>query len=235
MIDIFNRHQRVALQFSGGKDSMACLYLLRPYLDRITVYWVNAGDEFPETVAVIERCKSFIPNFVEVSSDSVAWREKHGVVSDLVPTDATPLAKIGGFGSMLVSDRFACCFSNLMKPMYERMQADRITCVIRGQKLCDMPRVPFRSGDSQDGVEFFYPIEGWSNDDVFAYLRSVDAPIHPCYDFGSYGANCSTCTAWWNESQHEFRRVRHPEIHSKVLPVMAQLRGAIQSHWDALK
>ena len=35
--------KRVALAFSGGKDSQACLELLRPHLDRVTVYWLNTG------------------------------------------------------------------------------------------------------------------------------------------------------------------------------------------------
>ena len=46
-------HERVALELSGGKDSVACLYLLRHQLHKITVYWLNTGDAYPETLDVI--------------------------------------------------------------------------------------------------------------------------------------------------------------------------------------
>lgn len=233
--ELLKKGHKIAFQFSGGKDSMACLYLLRPYLDGLTVYWVNAGDEFPETLSIMEKCREFIPNFVEIKSDSRAWRHENGTPSDLVPTFSSPLGRLLGFGNLKVSDRFGCCFQNLMRPMYERMKEDGITCVIRGQKKVDMPTIPIKSGGTMDGFEFFYPIENWSHDEVFEYLRSVGAPIHPCYEFGIYGANCSTCTAWWDESQHAFRRAKHPEIHAKVIPIMNALRAAIHTHTSDLE
>ena len=213
---------------------MACLFLLKPYLHKITVYWVNAGDEFQETKKIIDHCKAFIPHFIEIKSDSQGWRDIHGVPSDLVPTYSSEIGRMLGFGSMKVSDRFSCCFNNLMLPMHQRMKSDGITCIIRGQKLVDMPTVPLKSGDSIDGFEFYYPIEEWTNEDVFSYLKEVKAPIHPCYEFGEHGANCTTCTAWWNESQHQFRKAIHPDIHAKVMPVMAKLRQAIAPHINNL-
>lgn len=227
---LLSRHSKVAFHFSGGKDSMACLYLLRDYLPRITVYWVNSGDEFQETIDIVAKCREFIPNFVEINSDSAGWRESFGVPSDLVPTSSSPLGLLMGFGDMKISDRFSCCFSNLMRPMYDRMKADGVTAIIRGQKLVDMRKVPLKSGESIDGFEFCYPVENWTHEEVFSYLRSVDAPIHPCYEFGEYGANCSTCTAWWNESQHKYRQAKHPEIHQKIVPVMVRLSDAINGH-----
>ncbi len=216
---------------------MACLYLLRAHLDRITVYWVNAGDELPETAEIIEACKAFIPHFVEIKADSVTWRVENGVPSDLVPTSGSSIGMTIGLGTLRISDRFSCCSENLMRPMHTRMKEDGITLIIRGQKRCDMPNVPFVSGQSADGFEFFYPIEEWTNHDVFDYLRTVGAPIHPIYEYGEQGANCATCTAWWGDAQHEFRRIKHPEIHAKLIPVMQAMRGAIDAnmrHLEAL-
>lgn len=227
---VFDRHQKIALQFSGGKDSMACLYLLRPYLDRITVYWLNAGDEFEDTHKVIDQCRSFIPHFVEIKTNSLAWRSQHGIPSDLVPTFNTPLGMLAKFGELKVTDRFVCCYENLMRPMHERMLSDGITCVIRGTKSCDMPELPRRSGAVEGGLELYYPLESWTHERVFEYLKEVGAPIHPCYEFGEYGVTCKSCTAWWNESQHKYRRAVDPQLHDRVAVQMNGLRGAISVH-----
>ena len=48
MQDFFNRHEKIALMFSGGRDSLACLELYRDYLDKMTLIWVNTGANFPE-------------------------------------------------------------------------------------------------------------------------------------------------------------------------------------------
>ncbi|WP_042693646.1 phosphoadenosine phosphosulfate reductase family protein [Azospirillum sp. B506] len=46
-------HQRIILQYSGGKDSTAMLYLARPFLDRIDVVFANAGAPYPHVLQFI--------------------------------------------------------------------------------------------------------------------------------------------------------------------------------------
>lgn len=232
---VIARHERVALHFSGGKDSMASLYLLRPWLDRLTVYWVNTGDAMPESASIMEKCREFIPHFVEVKTDVSAWRAEHGNPSDIVPTYSTPLGRLMGFGTIKISDRFTCCWNNVMRPMYDRMKADGITCLIRGQKLVDMPSVPFKSGDRADGFEFFYPVEDWTNEEVLAYLREVGAPLHSCYALGSAGVDCMHCTAWWNENHFEYLKTHHPETHGRVVKLVGEIAGAIRKNMTHLE
>jgi len=232
--DVLARHQRVALQFSGGKDSMACLFVLKPWLDRITVYWVNAGDPLPETVEAINACRPLIPHFVEIQSDVKGWRGEHGMPSDLVPTFATPIGRMFGMAEVKVVDRFSCCMANVMMPMYQRMKADGVTCIIRGQKDCDAQKVPLRSGDVSDGFEFFYPIERWSHADVLAYLKAQGAPLHPCYEHGEIGVDCAHCTAWWDESHFEFIRKRHPGLHLAVMRDVRTIANMVDVHLQHL-
>jgi 3'-phosphoadenosine 5'-phosphosulfate sulfotransferase (PAPS reductase)/FAD synthetase len=230
------RHERVALQFSGGKDSMAALFLLRPWLERITVYWVNAGDSFPETLRAIEATREQvkIPHFVEVRSDARAWREQNGDPSDIVPTYSSPLGMLMGFGNVKVSDRFSCCWSNVMAPMYQRMKEDGVTLVIRGSKLADMPNLPMRSGQVVDGMELFLPLEQWSHEDVLSFLVDVDAFVHECYEGGHHGVDCMTCTAWWNEGHFKLLKKNHPETFRLVFDRVAVIAGAVDKHLDNL-
>ena len=46
--ELMDRHDIVVLQFSGGKDSTACLHLLEPWWDKVHVVWVNPGAPYPE-------------------------------------------------------------------------------------------------------------------------------------------------------------------------------------------
>ena len=42
--DIFKNHRHVLFFYSGGKDSLAVLMLLKNHLDKVEVVWVNPGD-----------------------------------------------------------------------------------------------------------------------------------------------------------------------------------------------
>ena len=54
MREYLDRHDKIALQFSGGKDSLAVLYLCKEWWNKITVVWLNTGSAFPETIAQME-------------------------------------------------------------------------------------------------------------------------------------------------------------------------------------
>ena len=46
---------KTALQFSGGKDSLACIHLMRSHWDTLTVYHVDTGDLLPEVREIVDR------------------------------------------------------------------------------------------------------------------------------------------------------------------------------------
>lgn len=211
MKDILDKHTKIALQLSGGKDSVACLYLLKDYLDRITVYHLNTGDQPKETQVVMDELRKFIPNYVEVRTNSGEWIRNNGYPSDVVPTNSTMLGVLYGKSIIRLSDRFECCYKNLMKPMHDRMTDDGITLIIRGTKKIDMPLLPIMSGGEIDGFEFYYPIEKWSHEDVYKYLKEVGAPIHPVYDKINDGIECIHCTGWWESKHLDWLNDTYPE------------------------
>ena len=61
-----------ALLFSGGKDSLACLYLYRDVWDRLPVIWVNTGAAYPEMIEYMEGWKRRRPHFIEVKTKRTA-------------------------------------------------------------------------------------------------------------------------------------------------------------------
>lgn len=213
MIDLsrLDRHANIALMFSGGKDSLACVYLLREHLDRITLFHNDTGDLLPETKEIVAHVKTFAPNFIHLMGDVDAWIAANGLPTDLLPFSAHPVGQEMGEGPKL-SSRYDCCFSNLMWPIYELARARGVTLIIRGTKSVDMKRLPVGDRETIDGTEFFYPLQDWTNEQVFSYLRLVSAPISRIYDYVDNSPECARCSAWWGERRGAYLRKYHPEL-----------------------
>lgn len=229
MLDL-QRFKQPALQFSGGKDSLACLYLLREQLGELTVYWQDTGDGCPETLAVIDEVRQWIPNFVVVHSDVKAWRAVHGSPSDLVAASSHYIAEPYGISTGRLSNRFDCCAQNRMLPIHNRMVADGVDCVIRGIKTSDTGTIPFEGKDQF--YEVILPIRDWTDADVFSFLDTVGAPYNAIYDFykGIGAPECMGCTAWWDDGKAAYFRALHPERLTEYHSSLSQVRAALQSH-----
>jgi len=214
MIDtsILQQHRKIALSASGGKDSLAVLYLLRDHLPRITVYHLDTGDLLPEMRESVAHIRSMAPKFVHIHGDVAGWIKKHGMPTDLLPYSAHQIGQMAGQSSIQLVTRYECCFANLMWPVWERVKADGNTLLIRGTKSCDLKKLPAKSGATHDGVEIWLPINDWSHDDVFAYLRSVGAPIPRLYEHMTNSPECARCPAWWGERRASYLRQYYPTL-----------------------
>lgn len=212
-----DRHEKVALQVSGGRDSIACLYLLRPFLHRMTVYWNNTGDTFPETLEVMRAVRAMAPNFVEIDGGQPAHVARHGIPSDIVPVSRTPLGLAGtGSNAPAIQDRYTCCANVIMLPLHQRIMDDGVTLIIRGQKNDDELKSPLRSGYTENGVELLFPIEDWTRRQVMDYLRANDAPIPRFYEMLDGAPDCMTCSAYWeNGAAAYLKRYHYP--HFKIV------------------
>lgn len=238
---IFARHTRVAFQFSGGRDSTAALYLLRPYWDRMTVYHVDTGDQFPELRAVVDHvlidlAAAGAPSPVIIVSDVEAVRQREGFPSDLVPVDNVAFGrKVSGRDVKIIS-RYDCCWRALMQPMHQRMVADGITLIVRGQRDDEYAAPPLRSGDRADGFEVLYPIQNWTGEMVSAYLKENGLPLAPFYERGMRRApECMGCTAWWDEGRAKYLRGYHPLAFARYMDRMTTVRSEIDRQYEFMR
>lgn len=213
MIDLsaLNRHERICVAFSGGKDSLACIYMLREHLHRITVIHSDTGDLLPEVMEVVEHVKAMCPNFVHIRGDVLAWQREHGLPSDLVPYSASDIGRQVGQERTRLVPRYDCCARNLMQPVHDAILAGGYTLVIRGTKAGDFPKLPVVSGEVVGGIEYLHPLEGWSHAEVFEFLRREGAPICRIYEEGLQAPECSRCTAWLNVGQAAYLKKYHPD------------------------
>lgn len=214
---VIARHQQIALQFSGGRDALACLYLLKPFWDRLTVYWCNTGDAYPETIELADQVRAMVPHFVEIAGRQPEVIAAFGIPSDLMPAASTPLGLASeGYSGPLIQDSYSCCLRAKIIPLHERMIQDGITLVIRGQRASDRVKAPISSGHVEHGIEYLFPIEDWSGEQVMVYLTEQNAPIPRFYEMLDSAPDCLTCSGWWQDGAAKYLQRYHPERHAEV-------------------
>lgn len=216
-----------ALQFSGGKDSLACLHLWRDKLDETVVIWCNSGAAYPETIDQMERIKSWVPHFMEVKGDQPGVIERYGYPSDVVPIlSSTQGLLLQGRRRPLIQSFIDCCARSLWAPMYNAVKSLGVKRLVRGQRNDERLTGPIRHGDVHDGIEYILPIQDWSEIDVFAYLKAVGADLPTYYETERTSRDCWNCTAFRLESKERVNNLKG-EQREIVFARLRHIRAAI--------
>ncbi len=229
----------VALQFSGGRDSLAMLLMLRPYWDQLTVYWCNAGDAYPETLELMASVRSMVPHFVEVQGHVAEVHAALGWPSDVLQAGAGwPFGTDQFTQHVKLVDRHVCCYRSMMEPTHQRMKADGISLVLRGQRDEDSSKSHVKSGEVVDGITIVYPIASWTTDEVDGYLAEQGWQLPSFYREGLASMpDCMHCTAWLEHGAVRYVTKHHPAqaqvvnarlktIYLAVAPFVEQLAKA---------
>lgn len=224
----------VAFSFSGGKDSTACAFLLRELADQVVVYCVDTGDLLPETLETIAAVRPMFPHFQMLRTDVGSWIGENGLPSDLVPYHSHWIGRAIGQARIPLVSRYDCCWHNIMWPILERVKECGHTLLIRGTKAADMPRLPVGDGQTIDGIEMAYPLQAWSDEQVFAFLREQPLPISPVYAHGKGQLDCATCPAWWSERRGAYLKANHPELFKAYAGRFTAVTEALGEAFDAL-
>lgn len=209
-------HDRAVLQFSGGKDSTALLYMARPWLDRIDVVHVDTGSMFPHMADHVRATADRLGVALTVlRSDSAAWTAAHGLPADIVPTESAEAAPYIAERRPRLVNYMACCHANLMAPMHDYVARSGVTLVLRGSKAADA-RVGVPDGHVEGGIGYRQPLWSWTDADVFAYLRRKRVDLPAQYAAGvNDGLDCWFCPAHLAHGGVEklmYLRQAHPDL-----------------------
>lgn len=231
-------HELAVLQFSGGKDSLACLHLMRPWWHKIIVMWVNTGDAFPETIEQMRQVADLVPRFVEIKSDQRLQIHDEGWPSDIVPVSATQFGRlVEGHRGPIVQGYPRCCAQNIWTPMQRAVVQSGATLIIQGTRKADGRRARGVELNTPKGkINFLFPVWEWSIDDVLRYLdREGLTPAH--YSETATGLDCMHCTAYLNENADKMRYLErhHPSASAEVqrrLKIIRDLALADLAHLE---
>jgi phosphoadenosine phosphosulfate reductase len=238
MQDFFDRHEKIALMFSGGKDSIACLHLLKEHLEKILVVWVNTGASFPEIEEFMEKTRSEVPNFLEIKTNQPESIKAHGYPSDVVPVNYTGLGQsVTSIKDFKVRSYFECCSENFWSPCDAEMRRIGVTGIIRGQRNEEGHRAPIKSGHIENGIEYYLPIETWSKEEVIEYLRSKDVNIDERLSMDHSSLDCWNCTAYMAESADRFKYIQkhHPSKYKSIVEIVKKIDNVLTAESSIYK
>lgn len=230
MFAAIKSHDKVAVQVSGGRDSLAVFFLLREagLLGQVTVYWVNSGDAFPETLAIMSEVRALSPRFIEIKGNQPSVIAQYGMPTDIMPRSCTPMGLATGQAAVRMQDSYSCCARVIMQPMHERMIEDGITLIIRGQRAEDGHKAPILSGQWENGIQYLFPIQDWSREQVDDFLTGQNAPRNACYDFMDSTPDCMSCSGWWSDGRSRFLKACHPRTYDQYVQRLEIIRQATE-------
>lgn len=220
-----------ALWLSGGKDSVACLYLHEADLPNIDVIWANTGKYLPEHLAWMKKLRALCPKWHEVRTDRDAQNADQGLPADVVPVRATAFGQqFSGPTKIKVQSYAACCYANISGPLWMKTKELGCDTVICGQREEEGHKAPRRDGDVIDGVTFLHPIEGWTKRDVMDYLGSRIVPPE-FYALEHSSLDCFDCTAYLAQSEDRaaYLKKNHPQHHRILVHRLRVLTAALDA------
>lgn len=227
---------KAALCFSGGKDSAACLLLLRPFLESISVLFVNHGRHYPETLAIAERAKAICPKWVEVRTDREGQWKANGLPADLVPVDWTiPGQMLSTRKPIAVQSYWQCCSENISQPLWSKAKELGCSLVIRGQRADEERKGTSTTGSEHEGITFWHPVEKWTRWQVLDYLRGALGQLPAHYHLDHTSLDCFDCTAFTKNAvdRAHYTRTHHPVLYreyaAKMIAVYRPMREQMNS------
>lgn len=230
----FDRNKKVALQFSAGKDSAACLWMLQPFWDQLTVVWCNMGNPYQETVEYMEKVAALVPRFEIVRGNQPEWIVGNGYPADIVPARLEGLGSIASGEIVKVAPFWKCCQANAWEPLQKWVKQGHYDGIIRGQKNSDTMKAPLQSGDVVDGVEYCFPLEGVSDLEVVRYLGEK---LPASYLRGlETSLDCLNCTAYASDNVARVQELRrtNPSVYQEIRIVHEAVHKELQSNLKVL-
>jgi len=211
---------------------------MREYWPRLIVLWVNTGDAFPETIKQMEGIKRLVPHFMEVKADQPAQIAADGYPSDIVSIWDTPIGRQSYPGRQFrTQTAMACCCINIWYPAAEAVKRLGATLVIRGQRRSESRLNQMPSGAVESGVEYIFPIEGWTDTEVFEFLAKNGVALPESYAYVNTSLDCQHCTGYLDENAGKFAYMeqKHPKLNDVVKRRVIYLLQAANSEAKHLR
>jgi 3'-phosphoadenosine 5'-phosphosulfate sulfotransferase (PAPS reductase)/FAD synthetase len=238
-------HGQVYVSFSGGKDSTVLLHLVRALYPRVPAVFVDTGLEYPEVRKFVKNVENVIwikpkKTFKHVLEDygyPIISKETSQKIHELRVTKSAKLRHKRLFGDdnkyksgriplkwqylkdapFKISDR--CCYWLKKSPAkaYEKKSGLK---PFLGTMACDshLRRQSYlkHQCNMMGGKDQSRPLSVWTQDDIWAYIRTNSLPYSCIYDMGVKNTGCVFCMfgVHLEAEPNRFQRMKtsHPKL-----------------------
>ncbi len=201
-----NEDKSIAVAFSGGKDSLATLLLVRKVFSSIDVIFTDTGIEFPETIEYVKKIAKEYKLRLFVAKSNNFWK---GVGYFGMPArDYRWCCKVVKLGptAKLIKKRYG---NNLLSFIGQRRYESQIRA--SSKRIWINPWLPSQTAAS--------PIQNWRALHVWLFLFKEKAEVNPLYYKGLERIGCWLCPAS-DMAEFEILRSQHPELFNKLKEVI---------------
>lgn len=200
---------KVAVAFSGGKDSEVVLYLCLQVTTNVPVVFNNTGVEYPETVRFVAQLEDeWGLNLLVTHPEKGFWDcvEQYGFAEQ---TKWRPAASKVPFGRKV--NRPYCCYWLKEKPMLLAIRGNGWLGYFTGETAIESRLRMFAALKGpclhlkKEKVCKIKPILWWTEDEVWDFIREQDLPINEAYSKGANRMGCLPCTAYkhWEQQMQK--------------------------------
>ena len=102
-----------------------------------------------------------------------------------------------------VENRKACCHARKVEPLQRALKGKKAWITgMRAEQSETRAELPVRAFDAGNGLEKFNPLADWTEQEVWAYIRSRDVPYSKLHDKGYPSIGCAPCTRAIQPGEH---------------------------------
>lgn len=193
---------KIAVAFSGGKDSLVVLYLARQLQSDLKVVFNNTGVEYPETRVFIEQLhQDWNLNLITTKPVKTFWEciDEYGFV-------------VSKWGNRHKSNHH-CCYWLKEKPMKQIIKELYLEAMLTGMTASESRNRMFTARDYGDcyysvswKIQRIHPILWWTENEVRQFILDMHISNNPLYARGMNRIGCMPCTAYksWEEQLRKF-------------------------------
>lgn len=224
--DLFRATDKVAVAFSGGKDSLVALHLALQIKPDIPVLFVNTGIEFPESLEYIEQLKEKwnLNNFHEANAKVNFWKlsEEKGL-----PVagrgNSTFMRDLSEKSGVKLSN--SCCHKMKEAPARQFYREHDIEGTVTGLRVSESLMRKLNFADygalrysSTYKTLISWPLYAWKDDNIFTYIKKHNLPLNPIYEKGYTRVGCWPCLQdlFYKDSRLFTLQKEHPNMYKTV-------------------
>lgn len=216
---------KVAVAFSGGKDSEVVVYLCLQANPSVQVIFNNTGVEYPETVHFVNQVSELWGlNLLVRHPEKTFWEcvEQYGFPQG---SKRKPMTKSG--------NRAYCCYWLKEKPMHLAVRENNWLGYFDGVTAVESWTRMFNARDYGSCFHFkkwnvckIRPILWWTEDEVWGFIHDNNLPFNAAYSRGAKRIGCMPCTAYsrWEEQMAKvnpkmYRLIKLRKDNQYVMPI----------------